>query len=63
MFIVSDEHILNWGRAFLALETNALELEMKTLALGTNALKTRVQASVTHTQLATSEFQTKFMSG
>ena len=46
----------------MSLETNAFKLEMNTLVLETNALKTRILASATHTQLATSKFQTKFMS-
>ena len=49
MFIASDERVLCCGRTILALEANALGVEMCTLAPETNALKTCSSVSDTHT--------------
>ena len=53
-FCARDEHFWCWRWAYFTLEMNTLVLE-------TNVLKTRVQTSVTHTKLATSNFQTNLM--
>ena len=56
-FGTRDKHFWCGGRTHFVLETNAL-------VLGTNTLKTHTQTSATHTQLAlaTSNFQTEFIS-
>ena len=50
---------------FIVLETNTGDegeaLEISTLVPEMNVLKTHVQTSATHTQLATSDFQTDLM--
>ena len=60
MFIASDECVLCWGRTLLALETNVFELEINTLGLEKNALKTRAPASVTHTASYTHSYRCSY---
>ena len=55
IFCAGDEHYWQWRRTCFTLETNTLVLEM-------SALKMLVRTSTTHTQLATSDFQTKLIS-
>ena len=61
MFIARDECVLCWRWTLLKLETMSFRLEMNTLVLETNALKTCFQTSTTHTELATNNFQTELL--
>ena len=60
VFCTGNKHFSHWRQMPFVLEMNTLVLEMNTLVLEMNVLKMHVQISATHThtQLATSYFQT-----
>ena len=61
MFFASDKCPLCWSWTLLALETVHFALEINTLVLETN-VRSKFSHTHTHTQLATSNFQTELKS-
>ena len=59
IYCVEDEHFGAGNKNFWHWRSRCFALETNTLVLESNMLKTCIRSSATHTQLATSDFQTE----